>query len=95
MRRRTDSTEDCSVSIETEVRRLRVTLLAAEEALRELPPNHQALLPNALLILAVQSMIEREGANTVAGVLGRLAHAVQAGPAPPPERALDLSALHS
>jgi hypothetical protein len=66
-----------------------------EDQLRELESSHQALLPNALLILAVQRMIERDGVAYTSGVLWRLAETVRAGPAPPPERAVDLSSLQS
>jgi hypothetical protein len=82
-------------SIEHEVRRLRSTLAATEDQLGELAPCHRELLPNALLILAVQRMIEREGALNTASILCRLADSVRAGPAPPPERAVDLSSLQS
>lgn len=85
------------MSIELEVRRLRCTVVAAEDRLRELHGQdaHAANLPNALLILAVQRMVERDGAAIAATVLRRLADTVVAGPAPPPERAVDLSSLNS
>lgn len=83
--------------IELEVKRLQCTVVAAEDRLRELRRHdvHAALLPNALLILAVQRMVERDGPAIAATVLRRLAETVVAGPAPPPERAVDLSSLNS
>ncbi|HEV7714413.1 MAG TPA: hypothetical protein VGO53_02390, partial [Steroidobacteraceae bacterium] len=86
---------DYTSSIDPDVVRLRRTLLAAECRIRELEAHHQPMLPNALLILAVQRMIERDGASRTASILCRLADTVQTGPAPPPERAVDLSSFDS
>lgn len=83
--------------IDVEIQRLQSTVVAAEDRLRELHTEHAhaATLPNALLILAVQKMVARDGAKLAATVLRRLADTVIAGPAPPPERAVDLSSLNS
>lgn len=86
---------DRDSSIELEVRRLQRTLLAAEGQLHELEADHEPLLANALLILAVQRMIKRDGALRTASILCRLADTVRAGPAPAPEHAVDISSLHS
>lgn len=83
------------MSIETEVAELTRTLRAAERQLGQLDADHDPLLANALLILALQRMIARDGAQAAASVLSRLADAVTSGPAPPPERAIDLSSYHS
>jgi hypothetical protein len=82
------------MSLEQEVSRLQRTLRATENQLREIDSQHQPLLANALLILAVQRMIERDGVTPTATVLCRLADAVRAGPAPPPERPIDLSSFN-
>ena len=81
--------------VDCEIARLQRTLRATEFQLRELEPQHEPLLANALLILAVQKMISRDGITDTARVLARLAGAVCAGPAPPPERAIDLSSFNS
>src|SRR5262245_30613206 len=77
---------ELAMSIETEVHQLQHTLSAATERLRELKldDSHASRLPNALLILAIQQMIARDGAPLAATVLRRLADSVLAGPAPPP-----------
>jgi hypothetical protein len=77
------------------VSRLQQTLRATETQLGELSPQHEPALPNALLILAIQRMVARDGARVTANVLVRLADAVRAGPAPPPERAIDLSSYNA
>jgi hypothetical protein len=84
-----------TASIDAEISRLQRTLRATEQNLSELDPHHEPLLANALLILAVQRMIERDGISETATVLCRLADAVRVGPAPPPSRAVDLSTRHS
>ena len=83
------------MSIETEIAGLQRALRATESQLQRVDEQHEPLLANALLILAVQRMIARDGVTSTASVLCRLAGAVTAGPAPPPERAIDLSSLNA
>ena len=84
----------CNMSIELEISRIQRTLRATEAQLRKLESDHEPVLANALLILAVQRMIAVDGIVATSTVLCRLADAVRTGPAPPPERAIDLSAMN-
>jgi hypothetical protein len=84
-----------SSSLDIEVTRLQRTLRATEASLAKLDPHHEQSLPNALLILAVQRMLARDGVSLTASVLCRLADAVRNGPAPPASRPVDLTTLHS
>ncbi|MEJ0035869.1 MAG: hypothetical protein WDO68_07280 [Gammaproteobacteria bacterium] len=82
-------------SLNIEITRLQRTLRATEDRLSELPPQCDEALPNALLILAVQRMLKRDGVSVTATVLCRLADAVRHGPPPPASRAIDLTSLQS
>jgi hypothetical protein len=82
-------------SLDLEVGRLRHTVRAAGYRLGELDPNRASLLPDALPILAIQRMIARDGTSLTSSVLCRRDEAVRTGPAPAPERAIDLAGLNS
>jgi len=79
--------------IDEDVARLAAAMRRVDRLLESLEPDHEPLLANALLNLAVCRMLDSDGAQRTASVLTRLIEAVLTGPVPAAHCAVDLSSL--